>query len=254
VFFFAPLVSQDTPAPALVPLRRPRSGRRLSTYEVPLEFSLFVRRRHGSRALLRRCRVLHKNCGVLVAPALTTVLLGGYPGAVFNSSEFRRTSAMLLRRSPSSSSNWRAKLGQGAFSRVYECVHAATGDSFAVKIVDFRRWQLLRSFSPAKVLREANIMKTLQHPNIVKLEYVHSTPSAMWLVQELAEGAELFQVIVREGKLEEVRARFTGLPARTAAACRRRARARCPTLPYDLMTPHCPAPDRPVPAKSSSRS
>jgi serine/threonine/tyrosine protein kinase RAD53 len=97
-------------------------------------------------------------------------------------------------------------LGEGAFSRVYECVEIATGDTFAVKIVDFRRWQLLRSFSVPKVLREASIMQTLEHASIVKLKFVHHTSSALWLVQELAEGSELFQVIVREGKLSEVRA------------------------------------------------
>ncbi len=55
-----------------------------------------------------------------------------------------------------------------------------------------------------KLLREAHIMQALAHDNIVKLHSVFTTPSAVWLVQELAEGSELFRVIVREGKFSEV--------------------------------------------------
>ena len=113
--------------------------------------------------------------------------------------------------------NWRNVLGEGAFSRVYECVEIASGDTYAVKIVDFRRWQLLRTFSLPKVLQEASIMQALDHENIVSLKLVHHTTTALWMVQELAEGSELFQVIVREGKLPEVR-RFPGR-LRSASAC-----------------------------------
>jgi serine/threonine protein kinase len=108
--------------------------------------------------------------------------------------------------------NWRMKLGEGAFSRVFECVEIATGDTYAVKIVDFRRWMgVLRTFNMQKTLREASIMKTLSHDNIVRMKDMFHSPSALWLVQELAAGSELFQVIVREGRVAEVRA--------AAAAC-----------------------------------
>ncbi len=99
--------------------------------------------------------------------------------------------------------DWRAKLGEGAFSRVYECIDADTAEVFAVKVIDLRRCRLLRSFSMQKLLREAHILQALQHPNIVKLHSVFPTPTAVWLVQELAHGTELFRVIVRDGKLSE---------------------------------------------------
>ncbi len=101
--------------------------------------------------------------------------------------------------------NWRRKLGQGAFSRVYECCELATNTLYAVKIVDFSRWRLLKSFNAAHVLREAAVMKGLDHENIVSVRAVFQSPNAMWLVQELAAGSELFQVVVRGGALAEVR-------------------------------------------------
>ncbi len=95
---------------------------------------------------------------------------------------------------------------------MFECVEIATGDTYAVKIVDFRRWMgVLRTFNMQKTLREASIMKTLSHDNIVRMKDMFHSPSALWLVQELAAGSELFQVIVREGRVAEVRA--------AAAAC-----------------------------------
>ncbi len=101
--------------------------------------------------------------------------------------------------------NWRNKLGQGAFARVYECVEVATGTAYAVKIIDCSRWRLLKSFSMHRVLREATILKSLDHSNIVRMRAVFYTANALWLVQDLVPGSELFQVVVRGGPMPEVR-------------------------------------------------
>ncbi len=147
--------------------------------------------------------------------------------------------------------NWRSKLGQGAFSRVYECVEISTGTTFAVKIVDLARWKLLRTFSLARVLREAQVLSGLDHPHIVKMQAVFQAPSALWMVQELAPGSELFQVIVRGGPVPEASAAGVGFV--TAQRNPPPHPRTCPSLwQRNLSTTKHPRPSPPPPLSPAS--
>jgi len=52
--------------------------------------------------------------------------------------------------------------------------------------------------------REIDIMKKLQHPNIIQLMEVIDTPDTLFLVLEYASGGELFDAIVNKGSYSEV--------------------------------------------------
>ncbi len=71
---------------------------------------------------------------------------------------------------------------RGAFSIVKEAISKETGDKFAVKSVS-------KKFIGGKDLklleREIEIMKRLQHPNIVALIGVHESPDDIHIVMEL---------------------------------------------------------------------
>ena len=54
-----------------------------------------------------------------------------------------------------------------------------------------------------QIKKEIAIMKTLRHPNIIQLKEVLASATTIYLVLELVEGGELFNVIVEQGKLEE---------------------------------------------------
>ncbi|KAG1236394.1 hypothetical protein G6F68_018863 [Rhizopus microsporus] len=59
-----------------------------------------------------------------------------------------------------------AKLGDGAFSRVYEAIKLETNEKMAIKVV---RKAEINTQQKASVLKEAQIMRTLDHPSIIKL-------------------------------------------------------------------------------------
>ncbi len=100
--------------------------------------------------------------------------------------------------------HWGSTIGEGAFSTVRECTEISTGEKFAIKIIDMRPLKIRRSFALTRVLREVTIMKSLEHDNIVKLKAMYHTKAVLWLVQELANGGELFQAIARLGPFPEV--------------------------------------------------
>lgn len=50
---------------------------------------------------------------------------------------------------------------------------------------------------------EIDILKSLQHPNIVRLYEVYENNSSIYMVTELCDGQELFDVIQERGKFSE---------------------------------------------------
>jgi serine/threonine protein kinase len=59
----------------------------------------------------------------------------------------------------------------------------------AIKIIDKSR---LDNENLKKVYREVDIMKQLDHPNIIRLYQVMSTSRWLYLVMEYASGGEMF--------------------------------------------------------------
>ena len=55
--------------------------------------------------------------------------------------------------------------------------------------------------------KEVLLMKMLNHPNVVKLEEVLSSRSKLFLVIELVNGGDLFELLDREDYLNENHAR-----------------------------------------------
>ena len=58
-----------------------------------------------------------------------------------------------------------------------------------------------------QLFREVRIMKTLDHPNIVKLFQVIETEKTLYLVMEYASGGEVFDYLVLHGRMKEKEAR-----------------------------------------------
>lgn len=88
----------------------------------------------------------------------------------------------------------KTKLGDGAFSKVYEAVKLSTNEKVAIKIVNKSE---LSSQQKASVLKEVQIMRTLDHPSIIKLLDYIETKEHYFLILELCEGGEIFHQIVR---------------------------------------------------------
>lgn len=96
-------------------------------------------------------------------------------------------------------------LGVGTFGKVKMAVHQLTGHKVAVKILN--RQKIKNLDVVGKIRREIQNLKLFRHPHIIKLYQVISTPSDIFMVMEYVSGGELFDYILKHGKLEEREAR-----------------------------------------------
>lgn len=91
-------------------------------------------------------------------------------------------------------------IGKGNFARVMLARHILTNNEVAIKIIDKTQ---LNPNSLEKLFREVSIMKILQHPNIVKLYEVLETDKTLYLVMEYVNNGEVFEYLVKNGRMKE---------------------------------------------------
>ncbi|OTB07007.1 hypothetical protein M426DRAFT_54380 [Hypoxylon sp. CI-4A] len=95
-------------------------------------------------------------------------------------------------------------LGEGSFGKVKLAVHRSTGQKVALKII--ARKKLISRDMVGRVEREIEYLQLLRHPHIIKLYTVIKTHAEIIMVLEYA-GGELFDYIVKHGRLPEDQAR-----------------------------------------------
>lgn len=95
-------------------------------------------------------------------------------------------------------------LGKGQTGLVKLGVHCITGKKVAIKIVN--REKLSESVL-MKVEREIAIMKLIEHPHVLGLYDVYENKKYLYLVLEHVSGGELFDYLVKKGRLTPKEAR-----------------------------------------------
>ncbi|XP_077444614.1 serine/threonine-protein kinase BRSK2-like isoform X7 [Stigmatopora argus] len=95
-------------------------------------------------------------------------------------------------------------LGKGQTGLVKLGVHCATYQKVAIKIVN--REKLSESVL-MKVEREIAILKLIEHPHVLKLHDVYENKKYLYLVLEHVSGGELFDYLVKKGRLTPKEAR-----------------------------------------------
>ncbi|KAJ3309683.1 Checkpoint kinase 2 [Blyttiomyces sp. JEL0837] len=98
------------------------------------------------------------------------------------------------------------EIGRGNFSIVRLAVDKQTGRKCAVKVIDKRR-HLLNSKVITAFQREIDILKSLEHPNVVAFLDCIEENGTIYLVQELVSGGDLLQYVVSKKRLDEAEAR-----------------------------------------------
>ena len=86
-------------------------------------------------------------------------------------------------------------LGRGTFATVKKAKNRATGERFAVKVLAKRR---MSDEDKINLLTEIEILKSMDHPNIVRLIDVFEDDRHWCLVMELMSGGELFDQIIEK--------------------------------------------------------
>ncbi|XP_076313287.1 serine/threonine-protein kinase BRSK2-like isoform X6 [Tachypleus tridentatus] len=95
-------------------------------------------------------------------------------------------------------------LGKGQTGLVKLGVHCVTGKKVAVKIIN--REKLSESVLQ-KVEREIAIMKLIEHPHVLGLYDVYENKKYLYLILEHVSGGELFDYLVKKGRLTPKEAR-----------------------------------------------
>lgn len=96
-------------------------------------------------------------------------------------------------------------IGEGTFAKVKFAQNTETGESVAMKIVD--RNTILKRKMVDQIKREISIMKLVRHPCVVRLYEVLASRTKIYIILEYITGGELFDKIVRNGRLSEAEAR-----------------------------------------------
>jgi len=84
-------------------------------------------------------------------------------------------------------------LGQGAFGKVYSCIHKETGSERVVKEIQKYRMDY----------NEFINLRSLDHPNIVKIHEYFEDKDRCYIITEILKGGELFDEITRRNRFSE---------------------------------------------------
>ena len=92
-------------------------------------------------------------------------------------------------------------LGEGSFAAVYRVQNRITDSIRAMKIIN--KSASCSAEDDKEIFNEINILRTLDHPNILKIFEFYSNKESYSIVTELCSGGELFQEIVDKGPFNE---------------------------------------------------
>mmetsp|Transcript_10774 Transcript_10774/g.19478 ORF Transcript_10774/g.19478 Transcript_10774/m.19478 type:complete len:423 (-) Transcript_10774:1084-2352(-) len=103
-------------------------------------------------------------------------------------------------------------IGEGAFAQVYAAKKIATGELVAVKKIE-----KLEGDELEVLMQEINILRSVDHPNIIRTYDIFDSATHMSIVLEYIQGGELFDMIASAGRFSEknasqiMRQMFNGL-------------------------------------------
>jgi calcium-dependent protein kinase len=92
-------------------------------------------------------------------------------------------------------------LGEGSFASVYRVQNRITDSIRAMKIISKNSG--VTAQDDQEIFNEINILRTLDHPNILKIFEFYSNKDSYSIVTELCTGGELFQEIIDRGPFNE---------------------------------------------------
>lgn len=103
----------------------------------------------------------------------------------------------------------RTTLGTGSFAVVKLGIDRESGERFAIKEIDKKKYELKsKSRKTNSIMNEANILQQISHRNIIQVYDIFDENGKLYIVLEMALGGELFQRIIDNKRLSEDTARY----------------------------------------------
>ena len=97
-------------------------------------------------------------------------------------------------------------IGKGTFSKVKLGINKITGEKVAIKILD--KSKIVEKEDLDRIIREMSILTKMDHENVIKVFQIFEDPNNFLIIMEFCEGGELFNYIVKKGRLSEKEASF----------------------------------------------
>lgn len=94
------------------------------------------------------------------------------------------------------------ELGEGAYGRVVKVIHKQTGQIRAMKIVD--KQLLDEAVDSKEIENEISVLKSLDHPNIIKVYEYFDYKTHLFIVNELIPNGDLFKLIETKKSISEL--------------------------------------------------
>ncbi|TBU45550.1 kinase-like protein [Dichomitus squalens] len=91
-------------------------------------------------------------------------------------------------------------LGKGAFGQVYRALNWATGETVAIKEIQLSN---IPKSEIGQIMSEIDLLKNLNHPNIVKYKGFEKTPEYLYIILEFCENGSLHNICKKFGKFPE---------------------------------------------------
>ena len=88
-------------------------------------------------------------------------------------------------------------LGEGSFASVYKVQNKFTYTICAMKLINKTSTNTIED--EKEILNEINILRTMDHPGVLKIFEFYSCKENYSIVTELCPGGELFQQIIEKG-------------------------------------------------------
>ena len=100
------------------------------------------------------------------------------------------------------------KLGKGSFGSVYKVKHKITGEIRAMKIIKNTSINDSDGYVNKKFLKEIQVLKELEHPNIIKIFEYYIDNKYHYIISALLTGGELYETILKFQKFNEKKAAY----------------------------------------------
>ena len=126
------------------------------------------------------------------------------PNSFINTSVIKLTSSTIVADSKTDAEHDYKKLqilGEGTFSTVYEAKNRITDIMRAMKII--KRQKHSSEQEKREIINEINILKTMDHPNIVKIFEFYSNKDSYSIIMEYCRGGQLVSEIKSYGPFDE---------------------------------------------------
>lgn len=92
-------------------------------------------------------------------------------------------------------------LGKGSYAYVYKGTSVVDNSTCAVKVIDQRLFANTYNFKT--IQSEIEIMKKIQHKNIVELLDVYQSANNIYIITEFCEEGDLRDYLRKKGRLSE---------------------------------------------------